>query len=240
MARRATFFKDVYQSDAPTLKIAGGFEFTHRAGPQPGAELLEAMARAYVFLGYDAALLTRREAAAFEEAGVVPPAPWATYEQSACRELVLENGKKVEVVVFPPLPKDSDMPDDGTFAKIARSVRQARKKGDLVIGLCDWGIVAEREYLARKPKDAPHLLFGSGSGTGIRGQVMLDGRLLYVRSYDKGKAINQVEILKWPQEGDFVWIPSENVLSTLVVLDNRYYDSLKIEKIFSNVDLSNN
>lgn len=200
---------------------------------------MRALAKAYAFLDYDVALLTSREASLFEEAGVAPPAPWQTRKQSDFRELVLGNGKRVQVLVFPPLPKDSDMPDDSTFESIGRAVRKARANADLVIALCDWGIVAEREYLARKPKDAPHILLGSGRGTGIRGQVMLEGRLLYVRSYDKGKAVNRVEILKWPQGADFTWIPKENVVSSLIVLDNRYYDSLKIEEIFSKVDLSN-
>ncbi len=232
---------DVYRSDSPTLKVAGGFEFTHRAGPVSGRPLLEAMTKAYSFMQYDVALLTERESQALHQAGVTPPAPWKTHSESAFREMVLPHGKRVGFIVFPPLPEGAELPDDALLETIGKEVRKAVAGVDLLIGLSDWGIIAEREYLSRRPKNAPDILLGSGRGTGIRGQIMNEGRIFYARSYDKGKAINRIEILRWPRRhGEFMWISGENIALSLISLDNHYYDNLKINEIFSKVDLSNN
>lgn len=190
---------------------------------------------------YDVALLTSREACLLMESGIAPARPWMTYKQAPYRQVVLPDGRKVGFIVFPPLPKGSDLPDGGTFLSISKAVTKAKARAELVVALSDWGIVAEREYLAKAPMNMPHILLGSGMGTGIRGQVMADGRILYARSYTKGKAVNTIEVGQWPAKNDdFRWIRGVNITPSLTSLTDRYYGNLKINEIFSNVDQSNN
>lgn len=216
--------------------MAGGYEFLHPVEDVHSPDLLRSLGRAYTVMEYDAGFLSAREKKTLRRAGVALPAAWKNASDAMYREHVLKNGKRVGLLVFPPLPDGADIPDEATLEMIAASVRKARKRNDILVGVSDWGIIAEREYLTHASSDVPDILLGSGRGTGIRGQILAGGRTFFVRPYGQGKSINRIDVLKWPErKASFKWTPREGIHSSLIILNNRYYDNLKINQILSNV-----
>jgi hypothetical protein len=242
VARRATYLLDVAHRNASTITVAGPYEFTHRAGDLPTVDFLTAMRTAFVSMDYDVGFLSDRERKAFAARDLSLPKGWFTHDAPSIYRISLPEGKIAALVFVPALPQHADTVGIDMKKKVANLFSQARTQANIVIAVSDWGIKPERDYLAGIGNDpCPDIFLGSGRGGGIVGQVLADGRVYYVRPYEKGKAVTCISVLSWPAKNDeFKWIRKKNITSELVVLDDGFSESLIINQIFSKVDVSNN
>ena len=233
MARRATYFLDNQQAKAPRLLVSGGWEFFRPNGNPGLTKTMVALSKAFNAMRYDVGLLTAREAKSLA-GDDVPRWPWQkTAEEEPFTIRELEDGHRVGFLRYPSLPEDADGPSAPLVAKLSREIKAYRNQVDLLIGLCDWGWVAESDYLKSKLAQVPDMLFGSGSGAGITGRVQADGRTLWVRPYDKGRNLAQVNVLQWPKkENSFAWEEAKNYTSTSIGMNDAIVDNPEIAALF--------
>lgn len=240
LARRATYFMESHSDDSQKLKIAGGFEFAHKGVPSVQKDLLAALKQAFEFFDYDFGLLSKTENDAFEQAGIAPPESWKSVEQSPFRVKKLADGKTVGFLFFPSLADGQGVCDEKTLAKLSAQVVSLKSEVDLLVGVCDWGLLGERDYLARASLNMPHILLGSGRGGGVTGDLVAGGKVYYVRAYDRGRTVAEIHVSAWPRgKKEFLWEKGNTISSELIVLNHSFRDDLKIDQLFSNIDLNN-
>lgn len=174
---------------------------------------------------YDVGFLSEEEADALGSKGVTTP-PW---QQTASREpfsvITTTGGDRIGFLRFPSLPPGNAEPQGPLLERLAHDIRKYRTEVRLLIGLSDWGWLAEQEYLSGNSGDVPDLLLGSGRGSGVNGRVQADGRCLWVRAYDKGRSIAEITILEWPdRENSFAWNPSRNYKTSSIGMNDQIRD----------------
>ncbi|WP_207263412.1 hypothetical protein [Desulfovibrio sp. Huiquan2017] len=221
------------QTDAPRLLVSGAWEFLRPNGNPGLATTMVALSKAYNALHYDVGLLSAREGKALAEDDV-PRWPWqkmAEEEPFTVRDI--PGGRKVGFLRYPSLPDGADGPSPEQIDRISRQIKTERAKVDLLIGLCDWGWVAESDYLKSNPAQVPDILLGSGGGSGINGRVQADGRCLWARPYDKGRSLVEVNILEWPKrENLFAWEETKNYTSSSIGMNDAIKDNPEIDALF--------
>jgi len=226
VARRATYFFDVHKTDAPRMLVSGGWEFMRPEGEKPASQVLNGLAKSFDLMKYDVGLLAQGEAIAMNDAGVVSESWRKTAKDEPFTVIESSNGDKIGFLRFPSLPKGVDMPSANLINEISKAVKKERDNVRLLIGLSDWGWVGEREYLAQNPDFAPDFLFGSGRGSGVNGRIEADGRCVWVRPYDKGRTVSEVQVYTWPgRTGSFEWKEPDNIKSLSTGLGDQYNDN---------------
>jgi hypothetical protein len=218
--------------DAHRLLVSGGWEFFRHNGNPGLAKTMVALSKAYNAMHYDVGLLSAREAEAMAEDNV-PRWPWQkTAEEEPFTVVEVADGRKVGFLRYPSLPQGVAGPSKTVLARLSNEIKAYRDKVDLLIGLCDWGWVAESGYLKSNPAQVPDMLFGSGSGSGINGRVQAVGRCLWVRPYDKGRSLAEVKVLQWPErENSFAWEEAKNYTSTSIGMNDEIEDNPEIDAI---------
>lgn len=224
---------DNQHTDAPRLLVSGGWEYFRPNGNPGLTKTMVALSKAFNAMHYDVGLLAEREAEALAEDGV-PRWPWQkTAEEAPFTVLEIAGGRKVGFLRYPSLPQDAEKPSEALIARLSKAIKADRDKVDLLIGLCDWGWVAESDYLKSNPTQVPDMLFGSGGGSGINGRVQADGRCLWVRPYDKGRSLAEVNVLQWPKrENSFAWEEAKNYTSASVGMNDAIKDDPEIDALF--------
>lgn len=242
MARRAAYLLDASQLHKPAVTVAGAYEFMHRTGNLPSAAFLQAMCESFSHMQYDIGVLSKQEQAVFTSLNIASPKGWMTHDDHPIRLWDVGDGHTVAFVFLPSLPSSTALVSGAIRNKVVKLMEQALSQSNLVVALSDWGGRAERDYLSSiEDEPCPDIFLGSGSGSGVVGLVIAHGRVYYVRSYEKGKAVNRISILAWPRKKKaFEWVRKKNIVSDLIVLDDSFTESLIINQIFSKVDLSNN
>lgn len=194
-------------------------------GAVPSQEFLNRLAKAYDLMKYDVALLGQEEADVFEEAGAKPDTTRKTARQATITKVTIDGGKTIAFLRFPSMRSGDDMPSDKLMNRISAMIREVKNSSDLIIGLSDWGWVGEREYLANNPDSIPDVLFGSGLGSGVDGRVEADGRCVWIRPYDKGRTISELQVIKWPERSKgYVWKEPDNFMVLSTGLGDKYSD----------------
>lgn len=182
------------------------------------------IAAALGMMDYDVGFLSGKEAAMLADAGVTPPDWQQTAGQAPFTRVATPNGD-VGFLRFPSLPSGKDEPTPEILERLERAVRRHLDEVGLLIGLSDWGWLAEQEYMSSDPGAVPDLLLGSGRGSGVNGRIQADGRCLWFRAYDKGRTIVEINILEWPdRENPFAWTPSKNYTSASTGLNDTIED----------------
>lgn len=198
----------------------------------PPKDHFAALAKAFDRLNYDVGLLSKEEALAFDQTGVVVDASRKTYGQAPFTTVKTDDGDVVGFLRFPPLPTEIDSPSPELVKKISTFVKEKRKEVTLVVALSDWGFVAERSYLDQQPEAVPDFLFGSGHGSGVNGRILADGRCVWVRPYDKGRTVNEVQVLTWPDRSKpIAWKDGINFNCISIGLGDQYEDNDEIDAI---------
>jgi len=224
---------DVHHTDAPRLLVSGAWEFMRPAYDPEPARTLTDLNKAFNAMHYDVGLLSAQEAETLRENGVVLQSWRKSAKEEPFTVVKIRDGRKVGFLRFPSLPDGTDEAPQKLIARLSRQIRENRDKVDLMIGLCDWGWVAENAYLKSNPEYVPDMLFGSGGGSGINGRVLADGRCLWVRPYDKGRSISEVNVLQWPKrENSFAWDEAKNYTSASVGINDSIKDDPEINALF--------
>jgi hypothetical protein len=232
VARRATYFFDADAVEPPKLLVSGGWEFINPNGTMPDKRILESLLQAYQMLNYDIGFIGSFEAENLSLLGLAVESARKTAAEAPFSVLTTKTGDAIGFIRFPSLPPGEDTPSADLIDTIAKQIRNIQSSVRLIVGLSDWGWVGEREYLAQNPIDVPDMLFGSGAGSGVNGRIEADGRCLWVRPYDKGKTISNVQIMKWPdRNGPFSWSIPDVVKPSTVGLGDQYQDNPDVDAI---------
>ena len=173
---------------------------------------------------YDVGLLAREEDALLSSSGVTPPS-WQQTASSAPFSIVTTvTGEKIGFMRFPSLLRH-EIPPKELIERLSLDIARYRREVRLLIGLSEWGWLAEQEYLAANPKAVPDFLFGSGKGSGVNGRIKADGRCVWIRAYDKGRSIAEISILEWPDRNNpFAWEPEKNYKTASIGLNDTIKD----------------
>ncbi len=189
-------------------------------------------------LNYDLGLLTPAEAAHLRKLNVPPPANWIEQGTQVKTILLTKGSVTLGIVVLPTLAKDMQAnPTEELRKAITSAADSLRGKTDLVVALSTWGIQAEQNLL-EKPLLDVDLLLGAGQGIGLTGRLMNQDALLWVRVYDKGKALQRIEILTMPARdaSGFSWHQGKSISWTTLPLSEKVYSDPSILDIFESLD----
>ncbi len=186
------------------MLLGGPYEFARKAGDDLYPEQAKALAKAFDFMRYDFGCLTEFEAGFLEDAEVAPPSGWVVLDQARIVSLDTGEGHSVGLVLFPVLPDNSQSAPKDMVRKVERLIKEAREEYDLVVGISPWGLWAEKAWL--DATDAgPDILLGAGMGMELQGTLKADGNTLWVRALAKGKSVNRVDLLAWPDRTGRPW-----------------------------------
>ncbi|BDQ36273.1 hypothetical protein SYK_06330 [Pseudodesulfovibrio nedwellii] len=198
----------------------------------PAPDVLQSLIKAYNLMGYDLGFIPKEEAKALKQAQAVVGSWQKTSEEVPITILTTQNGDKIGFVRFPPLDQGNDIPEPELISRIGRQIKLLRNKVRLVVGLSGWGWLGENEYLMKNPKTVPDLLLGSGRGSGLNGRVLADDRCIWVRSYDKGRSICEIQIYEWPdRKNSFAWTVSKNYNTSSIGLNDTYKDNPEVAAV---------
>lgn len=224
MARRATYFLDIHKAENPRLLVSGGWEFANPGGNVPTNDVLTSLVKAYDYMQYDIGLLSEKEAEVF--AGKQYDKTRRTAEEEPFSVIETKKGDKIGFIRFPSLPEGQDVPSQRLIDKITAALQKERSNVDLLVALSDWGWVGEREYLAENRDVVPDILLGSGYGSGVNGRIQADGRCIWVRPYDKGRTICEINIFDLPtRTSPFTWKQSGSIQTQSIGLGDQYSDN---------------
>ncbi len=196
----------------PLLFLAGPGEFHASGGPNLNAtdnafsspKSLEIFASVLFGLGYDLGVLSPGEADSLTARTTAWPPNFLVARELTERVLPLADGRKVGVLVLPPLPQGQEAPTAGVVSALADRAESLRQQCGLVIGISPWGYLAESAYVTRFPA-AVDILLGAGPGPGTD-QTAAGGKVLWLRGYTRGKTVQTVTVKAWPgQRRDFTW-----------------------------------
>lgn len=180
--------------------ISGGHSFLPLDGPVPGKGRLEALSAAYTRLNYDLGLLTPDEARELRAMDVPLPANWMVQEDRVQTVVLSKGGVDLGLVIFPALQGPALAgPSEAQLREISQAAKALHGRASVVVGLSTWGLLAEQRMLDNSPP-ALDILLGSGRGMGLNGRLMSQNTLLWIRAFDKGKALQHIEVLTPPGE----------------------------------------
>jgi hypothetical protein len=231
LARRATFFKTI-RSTSPAVFIGGGYEFA-----VPGTEsdrhpaAIGKLKRAYDLLGYDIFLLSPADAEVLRNTNVAASPGW--HLPLDAPGLVVKDvpGGRLAFVLFP----DSGHPDPAMEENLDRFARALRDEGkyNLIVGVSTWGATRENGFIEQH--DAVFdIVLGSGEGPGYAGLYLKDNKVLWVRSFTKGKSLLSVAMPALPPAGTkVVWSPEISVKTLAAPLGDGLPSDPEIQAIFT-------
>ena len=201
-------------------------------GEKPAPEVLNGLAKSFDLMKYDIGLLAKDEAAALNDAGVVAESWQKTAIDAPFTVVQSKNGNKIGFMRFPSLPNGEDIPSADLIRKITKAVKKERDNVRLLVALSDWGWVGEREYLAQNSDFVPDFLFGSGRGSGVNGRLEADERCIWVRPYDKGRTVSEIQVYAWPdRSASFSWEEPDNIRTLSTGLGDQYQDNPDVSAI---------
>lgn len=194
-------------------------------GAKPDMKILSALAKAFEFMKYDVGLLSQGEARVMG-GNVKIDTIRHTAEETPFSVVLSPNEDKIGFLRFPSLPNGQDVPSEKLIKRITKIVKEEQANVRLLVGLSDWGWVGEREYLAQNPENVPDLLLGSGRGSGVNGRLGANDRCLWVRTYDKGRTLSEIQIFAWPERtSSFTWDKPNSINTLSIGLGDQYQDN---------------
>lgn len=233
MARRAALFSALRAGGkGPVLFLAGPGEFHDQEGPPANStdkafesrKSLTTFASILFGLDYDLGVLAPREADSLAQRQVAWPASFTPARELTSRVLTLADGRAVGVLVLPPLAPGQEGPPPALTTAMGAMSRELRGQCGLVVAMSPWGYLAENAYLTRDAAPAMDVLLGAGPGPGTA-QSAAGGRVLWVRSYTRGKTVQTLALRAWPgTRRDFAWGKEDFVFDNQALDDSRPSD----------------
>lgn len=239
LTRRASAFNSVRSQEnakGQAVFIAGPYEFisddgTEHAMPDAFAPLV----KAYDSLGYDAGAVSQAEAEKLASLQLSPPKGWQVLGPKDPKAVVLDTAVgKVGVLFLPEAKKPEDDPSPEVVTAIARKIKELRPQVSLMIGVSPWGVQAESDYLDKSKPDLD-ILLGSGSGVGFSAKPSTSGRVLWMHTYSKGKALYTIDVLALPGQKNFKWEQGSNFNTKVVLLNEDFSPDPGMAQLLQNV-----
>ncbi len=217
------------------MLVGGGYELL-RGSETVSSDKLKAMVRVMEMLDYDIGLLAPEESSALTEAGLPFPVGWQAVDKVNYEIVKTKGGYSVAIVYFPILAKNEQQPSGKSVQAIGRIIEKMRTEADLVIGMSVWGFKAEHGYL-KMDTEHPDILLGSGPGMGLTGKIEAQGKTAWIRPYSLGKAVNMLEVLKFPKAANnFIWTEGENMHAMVKGLTEKIAENQEVRSIFGTID----
>ncbi|KAF0232362.1 MAG: hypothetical protein FD177_2606 [Desulfovibrionaceae bacterium] len=220
-----------------TAFIAGPYEFISDDGVEHALpEAYAPLVKAYEALNYSAGAISPAEATQFSSMGIAPPRGWQVLDSKEPKAVILDTAKgKVGVVYFPEIKKAGGDPTPEQLQAISRKLKELRPQVKLLVGVSPWGVQTESDFIEKQKPDLDVLL-GSGTGVGFSAKAdQGNGRVLWMHTYTKGKAIYTIDLLAWPSEKSFKWEKEVNFTTQAVVLDDTFNPTPALEQMLQNV-----
>ncbi len=199
-------------------------------------EVLEA----YRLTRPDAVYLSIASAAWFKQAKVSLPASFQAADKSFPVKIIRVGERKLGLVFMPPLESESPSEADRQkfqlefFPKALSVGRELRSRTDLVIGVSSWGQAVEESFLAQADGVFDVIL---GGGEGVPFPVVQRKSahgILWLRADMRGRAINVLDLSKWPSRQAALadpWIEDLNFRAEQIYLGPNIQDDAAVNKI---------
>ncbi|MBF0482076.1 MAG: hypothetical protein HQK81_12110 [Desulfovibrionaceae bacterium] len=197
----------------------------------PDPKVLPALVAAYGKLGYNAGYITVAEGKALASAGAALPPGFLTAGDAPQKAVYTIGGNTIGVVFFPELGR-AEGPSEAAIQAVAGAAASLRPDVKLVIGVSPWGSEAESRYLAHA-KPAVDVLLGGGPGIGLTARPDATGKVLWMRSFGKGKTLDALDLLAWPGGADFTWKDKVNFTFQVISLGDDYAAKPEIDALFA-------
>lgn len=240
MARRATALQE-YRTTAkgyPLFFLSGGHSFLPLKGPAPGPDQLVALSQAYSRFGYDLGLVTPAEAEHLRAAKAPIPPKWLVLGSEVVTRLIVKEGVRLGVVIFPSLPANDSLRvnvPEQLFKDITAAAQALRESADIVVGLSAWGVLAEQQLVETSPPPLD-LLLGTGQGIGFNGRLINNAEILWMRLFDKGKALQRIDVLTPPAKNNSKWRQGMNISWATIPLNEKIYPDPGMSELFNSLD----
>lgn len=201
--------------------ISGGYEFTHpqSMGQNPSRTAL--LAKAYAHLPYDLFLLATADYEDLIHNNLNPEPVW--HGPIIQPRVIIEESDQgsMAFVLFPDAQKNKSEHLIPEVGDLVRKLRHS-KKYNLIIGLSTWGSTKEEEFITSQPNTVD-ILLGSGDGPGYTGLYLEENKVLWVRAFARGKAVNLIRIPTLPDpQNKTIWQPQETIITEVITLDHRH------------------
>jgi hypothetical protein len=219
-----------------TVFIAGAYEFLADDGEDaPDPKAWPALAKGFASLDYSAGALSPEEAKALQDQGLKMPPAWVALDNKKVQSTILTvAGGKIGVLFFPVLAKPGASVDEGLVHLIEQEAQKLKPQVNLVVGVSPWGVQNESDFLD-KVKPGLDVLLGSGPGVGFSAKPSPNGKVLWMHTYTKGKAIYTVDLPAWPTDKDFQWTLDGNYSTKAVLLDDSFQTDPGMVDIFQGI-----
>ncbi|GAB6035494.1 hypothetical protein JCM15519_00530 [Fundidesulfovibrio butyratiphilus] len=220
-----------------TVFVAGAFEFiADDKSEKPDPKAWEPLVKAFDKLGYSIGSLSPAEAEAIKSHGLTLTGDWLTLDAKDVRSSVVNTpGGQIGFVFFPVLKSAMDSPSEAMFERIEREAARLRSANvKLVVGVSPWGVQNEAQYL-EKAKPVVDVLLGSGPGVGFSAKPADGGKVLWMHTFTKGKALYTVDVLDWPNGQATRWEQGKNYTTKVVVLDDSFTPDPAVAALFQGV-----
>jgi len=234
LARRATLIQALRALPSTKGKVAlfaGPYEILSPYTGAAGGTHMQAMAKAYALLGYDAGALMPAEAAALRQAGAAMPKTFVTLGPTPDVATMRIGDIPVGVVRFPALANAEATVPAELADRTAAAAAALRGKVRLIVGISGWGATDEAAFVRAHP-GAVDVLLGSGPGLGSAGTAVGDGKTLWARAYSQGKTVNRLDLFALPDTDRFVWAPQTGYRAEVISLDDQYAAAPEVQKLF--------
>lgn len=197
MARRATKMVQIRKGDTSTrtIFIAGPYELAKPGQTRSDQVKLASFVQALQALDYDLVVLAPEEARLLKEQGIAIPESWEVLQPQP-KLIRLEAGDMTVGVVLLAAGENA-LNTSVRFLENELAAGNRQPDVDLLLAVSSWGWHREKQFLQRSPK-AVDVLLGSNRGPYENGRYYGPERVLWIRPYTRGKAINRVTVTNWP------------------------------------------
>ncbi|WP_320170060.1 hypothetical protein [Maridesulfovibrio sp.] len=220
------------------LVLGGAYEFLPTSGEYVPENKQKTLPEAFLKLDYDLGILSPAEKDFLKSSPRGIPPNWIDSREMKVVEKKLQDGSTAAIIILPYLEKGSnDIPDD-IVDSAEKLFEEYRSKCDIVIAMSSWGYFREKKFLGSigVTENPPDILLGSGDGPGMTGSLAAQGRTLWVRSYPTGKAVNRIDIFKFPtRDPGFKWVSDENAKWFLQTLHQNQREDPKVAELLADI-----
>jgi len=197
----------------------------------PDPKVLSALAAAYGMLGYNVGYLGAAEGKALADARAALPPGFLVAGETPQKAIYTMGANKIGVVFFPELGRAAK-PSGAMIGAIERAAASLRPEVKLVIAISPWGSDAERYYLEHAGP-AVDVLLGGGPGIGLTARTDATGKVLWMRSFSKGKTLDTLDLMAWPGGADFKWVDKGNYAFQIISLGDDFAAKPEIDALFA-------